>query len=703
MKKMPRPGKKHAAPLEQPFLPPGPDHLLQPKRHPEVGINEESEHRPQKSKQPQPKPKARRRRQQQFSDAPPQGHNAQQSSEHHRLTEANLSQFEGLPMKDPDYRDQPALTARIVQEQKEEIEENRRAAENELHIWDAKWMHLRYQSTFLDVGMSDPLRDLSPRATSDPGSEGPKSSSSNFAVEHEYVHKLSERMRLPTGDLDPTVMRDDLVAFSNSRCSNSIKSCSSDTTDPAHVHEVVGARHLLRRPQPNFDKPGQGGETITKQKLREHIQQTSEEIVEEVQMHRLNMALTAIEEIPEQVEEVLQRNATKLADNVQAELDVMRDNMRELHVAEDSAKVAQAEIAVNAIEAIPDIIQNSFEARMETAKELVRTRVEEVAKSAQELDVNSSDASRKEIVQQIRCIPAEVKEIADQTVADAVMESKQQARAQFKVAMEALASQAPPRPEETLIEHTREQIVDTEWAPKLKPVLHAANAAVEQVVAIMQGTEEVKEQVTNQVVADTLLQAKVEKMAPSCVKSMAEAVRPTNVEVHLNPGSIGHPELCPRPCLYFMEGKCANGSTCDFCHLSHPKRPAHLDKRHREMIRDMPYTQCLGLVLPILKEKLQAMSFGDHEMLMLQELAKVPADDDFLDVASAWSDDARAKNARSLLVALKAMSIRSLLMTLHRAGQMQGVDIAPDRANAVEAMIRHLRFRGSPPPSRMEN
>ncbi|CAE8743590.1 unnamed protein product [Polarella glacialis] len=34
-----------------------------------------------------------------------------------------------------------------------------------------------------------------------------------------------------------------------------------------------------------------------------------------------------------------------------------------------------------------------------------------------------------------------------------------------------------------------------------------------------------------------------------------------------NPGSMAHPELCRRPCIYFAAGSCANGSACGYCHL----------------------------------------------------------------------------------------------------------------------------------------
>ncbi|CAE8612514.1 unnamed protein product, partial [Polarella glacialis] len=54
------------------------------------------------------------------------------------------------------------------------------------------------------------------------------------------------------------------------------------------------------------------------------------------------------------------------------------------------------------------------------------------------------------------------------------------------------------------------------------------------------------------------------------------------------PGSLGHPELCTRPCLYFASGRCVNDINCGFCHLPHAARPSHLDKRSRLLLKSLP-------------------------------------------------------------------------------------------------------------------
>jgi len=112
----------------------------------------------------------------------------------------------------------------------------------------------------------------------------------------------------------------------------------------------------------------------------------------------------------------------------------------------------------------------------------------------------------------------------------------------------------------------------------------------------------------NQVVAETLLRAKMVKSSSS--QSMS------------NPGSIGHPDFCARPCLYYAAGAstCQNGNECGFCHMSHPKRPVRLDKRHREALKRLPFEELLLAVLPGLKEKAGHLDASGEISAMLDQL-----------------------------------------------------------------------------------
>ncbi|CAE8720509.1 unnamed protein product, partial [Polarella glacialis] len=88
-----------------------------------------------------------------------------------------------------------------------------------------------------------------------------------------------------------------------------------------------------------------------------------------------------------------------------------------------------------------------------------------------------------------------------------------------------------------------------------------------------------------------------------------------------NPGSMAHPELCRRPCIYFAAGSCANGSACGYCHLSHEHRPSHLDRRHRDMLSNLSETECLALLLPVLRCRAESTGLAAEavEVLALLE------------------------------------------------------------------------------------
>lgn len=56
-------------------------------------------------------------------------------------------------------------------------------------------------------------------------------------------------------------------------------------------------------------------------------------------------------------------------------------------------------------------------------------------------------------------------------------------------------------------------------------------------------------------------------------------------EQAISPGSLGHPEVCRRQCIYFLQGHCSNGDACTYCHLPHTQRAPKLDKRQRSIMQ----------------------------------------------------------------------------------------------------------------------
>ena len=65
-------------------------------------------------------------------------------------------------------------------------------------------------------------------------------------------------------------------------------------------------------------------------------------------------------------------------------------------------------------------------------------------------------------------------------------------------------------------------------------------------------------------------------------------------------GSIEHPVLCFRPCVRFAKGYCAQGASCDFCHMTH--KPARM-KEDRKKLRGLSLADLLRVTQKALKQR----------------------------------------------------------------------------------------------------
>ena len=148
---------------------------------------------------------------------------------------------------------------------------------------------------------------------------------------------------------------------------------------------------------------------------------------------------------------------------------------------------------------------------------------------------------------------------------------------------------------------------------------------------------------------------------------------------------MGHPEMCTRPCLFFSAGQCQNRSNCDFCHLPHTRRPTHLDKRNRELLRSLSNEEKLATILPILREKLRNHCHNPRTFDLLTQL-EASATPDALEAFSTTSSKQVARGERTLKSALRAVTLRSLLTMLLRMLPREHL-----ARHIIEAMIQSLR------------
>jgi len=274
----------------------------------------------------------------------------------------------------------------------------------------------------------------------------------------------------------------------------------------------------------------------------------------------------------------------------------------------------------------------------------------------------------EEFLEQMHVLPAEVQTITEVVVQAAVMESQVQALQQFDKAMWQKVTGMPP-----------------------------AFAAEGQGADFP---------IANQVVADGAdADSRVLDLQSFAVASSShlEARRSEDGIVGEAPcvnnlGRNGHPELCPRPCMFFIKGLCQAGSQCDYCHLPHPKRAPHLDKRQRDLLKALPYEQRVRIVLPILRQKALQLDASPETSRLLDAIGepRVPPSRDAGPVGlqepsfmapMGPAEPISRKSEHMLTSALRCLSLRSLIVSLNRApaGERQ--------QKAIDDLLHHLRLR----------
>ena len=118
------------------------------------------------------------------------------------------------------------------------------------------------------------------------------------------------------------------------------------------------------------------------------------------------------------------------------------------------------------------------------------------------------------------------------------------------------------------------------------------------------------------------------ELAPNAaaLSEASPAVQKLSLWPRKQPGSVGHPDICRRPCLFFNAGNCTNGEACDYCHLPHDIRPPHLDKRQRVLVGNLSEPQLLNLLLVYLEERAEIGGFlleAEEVMQVLRQKAGV--------------------------------------------------------------------------------
>ena len=113
-------------------------------------------------------------------------------------------------------------------------------------------------------------------------------------------------------------------------------------------------------------------------------------------------------------------------------------------------------------------------------------------------------------------------------------------------------------------------------------------------------TEEINQKATTSNATEPTAAEEVQPVQPEAIPGSAQgdlSPLPQVPDVRaFSEGSVGHPEMCRRPCVYFNRGLCQSGAACTYCHGHHSDRGPKPDKKQRTTLDEITQAQLLSLV-----------------------------------------------------------------------------------------------------------
>jgi len=365
-------------------------------------------------------------------------------------------------------------------------------------------------------------------------------------------------------------------------------------------------------------------------------------------------ALAEIGEVPELVEDNLQQLTMDIVGDLQMRVVELCSDIMKARAVPDEA----VQRAVEHIAAIPEIVMSSMKGSAAEVKGIIQQHIGRFEEAA-----CGRPVSRMQVVTGTARIRAEVEAAASHSLRLAVADVRSRARGQLDCALAAL----PGCPE--LAEGVRRLELEAPASVLDAFVAQAAAAACRGLQQVAAGTQHA--------------------VAPGAAAgawarggAAGHARAPSGGEV-LSVGSVGHPRLCTRPCIFFAEGECVKGSSCTYCHLAHGSRPRHLDKFSRDTLKALTFEQRVAVTLPVLRQIAASQGFGAQaEPLLSAVEASARALRGPARLRLAMPDSQRRRLTRSLL----GLSFRTVL------GHACGGDDVPDslKPAALHESINHI-------------
>lgn len=115
--------------------------------------------------------------------------------------------------------------------------------------------------------------------------------------------------------------------------------------------------------------------------------------------------------------------------------------------------------------------------------------------------------------------------------------------------------------------------------------------------------------------------------------------------------------MCKKPCLFFQSGQCTNTSNCNFCHLPHPHRASHLDKRNRELLTNLDFGTHIRILLDALRSRARLVPFQSAANRFVDVLVSQCADFGVRDAAPVQDQ----RSLKKLWSALQGQVFSSLI------------------------------------------
>ncbi|CAE7316113.1 rplP [Symbiodinium pilosum] len=157
-------------------------------------------------------------------------------------------------------------------------------------------------------------------------------------------------------------------------------------------------------------------------------------------------------------------------------------------------------------------------------------------------------------------------------------------------------------------------------------------------------------------------------------------------------GSIGHPELCRRPCFYFAKGCCTNGLDCGYCHAQHGEKAPKLDKRQRMVLQSLPENMLLEMLMSHVQEKAEekrmTSAMADIMDLWQKRLAYLAVNPPVVSAEDA--ENLAERYVRNLDKILRRMNISELIaLAIRSAKEEQGYvgDLREAKRKAVQRQL----------------